>query len=192
MNFINTAVNTSNTSETGIGNPLWDFSVWVYGEPEVENACLDLQNRLGADVTMLMYCLWLAHRSTPSEHLARYLGAAIKLSRDWQRSFVEPLRTSRHNFKEFLLNTDMAEPELSDAAALRERIKKCELDMEQLQMLAMYNLVIDGDTPEQTRSTAEQREEAQNNLSVYFVATGVKLDPLGQSQVNRLLQAVFS
>jgi uncharacterized protein (TIGR02444 family) len=192
MNFVN-AASMIKTKEAGIakGNPLWDFALWAYGEPDVEKACLALQNRLGADVTMVMFCLWLAQRGTPGGHLARYLGAAIKLSRDWQRSFVEPLRTSRHNFKDFIINTDMAATELAAANSLRDRILQVELDMEQLQMMAMYNLVIDNEMIDELRSSSEQRQDAQNNLNVYFTATGVKLDPLGQTHVIRLLQAVF-
>ncbi|MBL8644642.1 MAG: TIGR02444 family protein [Rhodospirillaceae bacterium] len=191
MNFISPEVMTkTQTSEIAKGNPLWDFALWAYNEPDVEKSCLALQNRLGADVTMIMFCLWLARRGTPGNYLARYLGAAIKLSRDWQRSFVEPLRTCRTNFKDFIINTDMGGEELETASELRNRIKQCELDMEQLQMLAMYSLVIDTETDEM-RAVALQKQDATNNLNVYFSATGVKLDPLGQAHVVRLLQSVF-
>ncbi|MBL8629363.1 MAG: TIGR02444 family protein [Rhodospirillaceae bacterium] len=191
MNFISLeTMSKPRTSDIGNGNPLWDFAVWAYNEPDVEKACLALQNRLGADVTMIMFCLWLARRGTPGNFLARYLGAAIKLSRDWQRSFVEPLRTCRTNFKDFITNTDMGGEEMDTANALRARIKQCELDMEQLQMLAMYSLVEDIEVDD-LRTAAQQKADAQNNLNVYFSATGVKLDPLGQAHVVRLLQSVF-
>ena len=192
MNFVNaSAMIKAKEIDIASGNPFWEFSTWAYGEPDVEKSCLALQNRLGADVTMVMYCLWLAQRGTPGGHLARYLGAAIKLSRDWQRSFVEPLRTCRHNFKDFIVNTDMGGPELSAANILRDRIRQSEVDMDQLQMMAMFSLVIDNEMTDHLRSSAEQRQDAQNNLNVYFTATGVKLDPLGQTHVVRLLQAVF-
>ncbi|MSO98761.1 MAG: TIGR02444 family protein [Rhodospirillaceae bacterium] len=192
MNFVSTAPMTDAKKTTiGKGNPLWDFALWAYDEPDVEKACLALQNRLGADVLMIMFCLWLAQRGTPGGYLARYLGAAIKLSRDWQRSFVEPLRTCRLNFKDFIVNTTMAPAELDAANALRDRIKQSELDMEQLQMLAMYSLVVENEVIDEQRSATEQRQDAQNNLNVYFSATGVKLDPLGQTHVICLLQSVF-
>jgi|GEM_PF-1395460 len=191
MNFIPAAMSKPKDTEIAKGNPFWDFASWAYAEPDVEKACLALQNRLGADVTMLMFCMWLAQRGTPGGNLARYLGAAIKLSRDWQRSFVEPLRNCRNNFKDFIINTDMGGAEQSAANALRDRVLQCELDMEQLQMLAMYSLVVDNEMKEELRSVAAQRQDAQNNLNVYFSATGVKLDPLGQTHVVRILQAVF-
>lgn len=192
MNYISPeAMSKLKAPSIAKGNPFWDFSVWAYGEPDVEKSCLALQNRLGADVTMIMFCLWLAQRGTSGGYLARYLGAAIKLSRDWQRSFVEPLRGCRTNFKEFIANTDMGVEEADTAHALRDRIKQCELDMEQLQMLAMSSLVIDEAPLDELRPIALQRADAQNNLNVYFSATGVKLDPLGQTHVVRLLQSVF-
>jgi uncharacterized protein (TIGR02444 family) len=178
-------------SNVGRGNPLWDFTKWAYAQPGVEKACLGLQSRLGADVNMLMFCMWLAQRGTAGGNLARYLGAAIKLGRDWQRNFVEPLRTCRTNFKDFVEATAMGGAELAAANALRERIKQCELDMEQAQVLAMYSLVIDNDVVGELRSSTEQKQDAQNNLNVYFTATGVKLDPLGQTHVIRILTAVF-
>lgn len=192
MNFISTeALIRLKSTELAKGNPFWDFATWAYGEPDVEKACLALQNRLGADVTMIMFCLWLAERGTSGSRLARYMGSAIKLSRDWQRSFVEPLRNCRTSFKDFIVNTDMGGDELDTATALRDRIKQCELDMEQLQMLAMYTLVGEDVAAEDVRSASVQRQDAQNNLNVYFTATGVKLDPLGHTHVVRLLQAVF-
>src|SRR5688572_11665540 len=81
------------------GNPLWEFVVWAYAQPGVEKACLALQNNHRIDVNMLLFCCWLAYRGTNASHLARYLGSALKLSREWQRDLVEPLRTCRQNLK---------------------------------------------------------------------------------------------
>ena len=76
-------------------------------------------------------------------------------------------------------------------AALRERIKQCELDMERMQTTALYGLVGTGG-PTTTVATATQREMACNNLNVYFTATGVNLDPLGHTHVKQILDAVFA
>jgi uncharacterized protein (TIGR02444 family) len=173
------------------GNPLWDFSTWAYAQPGVEKACLALQSRMGLDINMVMFCLWLAYRGSGTANLAQYLGSALKLSRDWQRSVVEPLRTCRNNLKDFLEDSGFAGTNLDTATALRDRVKHCEVDMEHLQVIAMYSLVHDGLDDGMQRPPAEQKEDAQNNLMVYFSATGVKLDPLGQTHVMRVLTAVF-
>ena len=175
----------------GKGNPLWDFVSWAYAEPGVEKACLALQNRLNADVNMVLFCTWLAYRGTGTSHLAKFLGAALKLSREWQRNLVEPLRGCRENLKDVIEASSLVGNDRAAAAELRERIKQCEQDMEQLQTLAFYSLVTDGNDEGVARSPAEQKDDALNNLTVYFSATGVKLDPLGQTHVMRILTAVF-
>lgn len=174
------------------GNPLWDFATWAYAEPGVEKACLALQNRLGIDVNMVMFCTWLAYRGSGTAHLAKSLGSALKLSREWQRTLVEPLRGSRENLRDVIDSSGLMGSDRAAAMALRERIKQCEVDMEQLQTLAFYSLVAGGAGDHvATRSPAEQKDDALNNLTVYFAATGVKLDPLGQTHVMRILTAVF-
>jgi uncharacterized protein (TIGR02444 family) len=173
-------------------NPLWDFMTWAYQEPGVEKACLALQAKHNIDVNIFLFCLWLAHRSVGSSNLARYLAGALKLSRDWQRNLVEPLRTCRNNMKDLIENSDMVGPNRIAASDLRERVKACELDMEHLQTVALYALVqMDGSDQGAHRAPAEQKDDASNNLTVYFAATGVKLDPLGKAQVMRILTAVF-
>ncbi len=177
------------------GNPLWDFVVWAYAEPGVEKACLSLQNRLGVDINMLLFCAWLAYRGTGTAHLAKFLGPALKLSREWQRTLVGPLRGCRENMKDVIETSGLTGLDRAAAADLRERIRQCELDMEQLQTLAFYSLVVgEGGATEEgsaLRSSADQKDDALNNLTVYFAATGVKLDPLAQTHVMRILTAIF-
>lgn len=171
-------------------NPLWEFATWAYKGPGVEKACLALQGKHGIDVNILLFCLWLAHVGVGSSMLARYLAGALKLSRDWQRNLVEPLRAVRTNMKDFIENAETAGPHGAAAAELRERVKACEQDMEHLQVLALYALVQEPSEARE-RSPAEKKDDANNNLTVYFSATGVKLDPLAQAQVMRILTAVF-
>lgn len=173
------------------GNPLWDFVVWAYAEPGVEKACLALQNRLGADVNMVLFCVWLAYRGTGTSHLARYLGEAMKVSREWQRKAVEPMRTARANLKDLIEASPLIGSQRAQATALRERIKQSELELEQLQTLAFYALVTDGAEAGMARSPAEQKDDARNSLSAYFAASSIKLDPLAETHVMRVLTAVF-
>ena len=172
------------------GNPLWDFVTWAYAEPGVEKACLALQNRQGADVNMVLFCCWLAYRGG-TNNLAKHLGAALKMSREWQGNLVGPLRTCRENLKNVIETSSLVGNDRAAATALRERIKQCELEMEQLQTLSFYALVGDDRAGELARAPAEQKDDALNSLTVYFAATDVKLDPLGQTHVMRILTAIF-
>ncbi len=184
-------MNAVTAPSIGKGNPLWDFVSWAYAEPGVEKPCLALQNRLGADVNMVLFCAWLAYRGTGTAHLARFLAAALKLSREWQRNLVEPLRSARENLKDVIEASDLVGSSRATAGALRDRIKQCEVDMEQLQTLTFYSLVTGGNDEGIARAPAEQKDDALNNLTVYFTATGIKLDPLGQAHVMRILTAIF-
>ena len=38
----------------------WDFSLEAYARPGVAPACLDLQERHGADVNLLLFACWLS------------------------------------------------------------------------------------------------------------------------------------
>ena len=172
-------------------NSLWDFTTWAYKLPGVEKACLSLQNRLNADVNIVLFCCWLAYRGTGTSNLANYLAGALKLSRDWQRSLIEPLRTARKNVKDMGENGTIPEADRDAVFAVGERIKQCELELEQLQNAGLYALVVDGRDEGLTRPPAEQKDDARNNLTVYFAATNIKLDPLGESHVMRVLTAVF-
>lgn len=184
-------MNQAQATKTTKGNPLWEFATWAYAQAGVEKACLALQNRLNVDVNIVLFCMWLAYRGTGSNSLAKYLASALKLSRDWQKNLVEPLRTCLNNLKDLLENSPMAGADRAAATSLHERVKQSELDMEQLQTLALYSLVLEGTDSGITRSPVEQKDDALNNLTVYFAATGVKLDPLAQAHIMRILTALF-
>ena len=173
------------------GNLLWDFAVWAYAQPGVEQACLALQNRLGADVNMVLFCAWLASRGAGTAALAKSLDAALKLSREWQGTLIAPMRICRQNLKAVIETSALAGSDRAAASALRERIKQSEIDLEQLQILALHALASGGADQSVARPPAEQKADAFNALTVYFAAAGVKLDSLGQTHVARILAAVF-
>lgn len=171
-------------------NPLWEFSNWAYEDEGVKKACLALQNRLGCDVNMIMFLLWLADSGIGQSRLAQYLGAALKISREWQKTLVEPLRAVRNNLKDFSESGQLGADKAA-VTAIRERVKACELDMERLQTAAMYGLVTDTRTEYKRADKKLARNNATNNLTVYFSATGVNLDALGKSHVALILDGVF-
>jgi len=182
---------TAMRSETRAGLALWDFAVSLYGQDGVEEACLALQNRLGADVNMMIFCVWLAACGNGSANLAQFLGSALKLSRDWRHALVEPLRSCRQSLKEFAASAQDAHLDNAALLNLRDHVKTCELEAERLQILALANLVEMGVSEIVPSRDCAARQEAHSNLDVYFTATGVKLDPLGQADVQRILNAAF-
>lgn len=100
-------------------NPLWSFSLAVYARPGVAAACLDLQDRLGQDVNLLLFAAWAgrdcAARLT-AEDLDRIDGAVA----GWRDGMVRPLRALRRQAK-------------TEDPALYKRLKAAELEAERVQ-----------------------------------------------------------
>ncbi|MGB0714134.1 MAG: TIGR02444 family protein, partial [Gammaproteobacteria bacterium] len=70
--------------------PLWDFSVQVYTREGVEPACLELQDRFGLNVNMLLFAVWMGFsgRGTAGHNGIR---TALTTTLHWHASVVEPL-----------------------------------------------------------------------------------------------------
>jgi uncharacterized protein (TIGR02444 family) len=111
-------------------NAFWRFSLAVYAAPGVQAACLALQDRLGLDVNLALFCAWVGV-SRGVALGAEELVEAAALARTWQQAVVAPLRAVRRALK------PMGEPA---AAALRGRVAALELEAERLQQAALFRL----------------------------------------------------
>ena len=109
----------------GNTDSLWDFSVTIYQQPGVSHACLSLQDLLGLDVNVLLFCCWFG--------CARGLldgptfNNALDFSKPWAEEVVHPLRAARIWMKV----NNCAQP--VSQKLLREKIKTVELEAEHLQ-----------------------------------------------------------
>lgn len=74
-------------------NPFWDYSLVHYGRPEVARACLELQEDVGANVNLVLFCCWLG--SFGQVLTVQDLDEAEAVIRDWNEQVVEPLRGVR-------------------------------------------------------------------------------------------------
>ncbi len=97
-------------------SPLWDFALALYGRPGVETACLHLQDDAGIDVTELLWRCWLYRHGLASGEAPEAVGR-------WQAEVTAPLRRLRRALKDEARHR-------KGVAALRERLKGCELDAE--------------------------------------------------------------
>jgi uncharacterized protein (TIGR02444 family) len=111
--------------------PQWAFAVDLYQRPRVSEACLLLQDRLGVDVSLLLFALFAA------ANRGRMLGTAdlAELERTaapWRDEVVRPLRALRRRLK------SGPGPASGPAAErLRERIKAAELHAEQIELAVL-------------------------------------------------------
>ncbi|HEX2256172.1 MAG TPA: TIGR02444 family protein [Afifellaceae bacterium] len=117
----------------GDGSDFWRFSLSFYGEEQVAEACLRLQDEAGADVNMLLFLLWRARqgRRLSAGEIAA-LDAAVS---GWRAEVVVPLRSVRRWLKG---HAGPVQPD--EAEKLRREVKGIELEGERLQQAAMAAL----------------------------------------------------
>jgi uncharacterized protein (TIGR02444 family) len=113
------------------GSPFWIFSLRTYSRPGVSEACLELQERSGVDVNVLLFLLWLAAQGRRAD--CNEVAAIIAAVEDWRREVVTPLRRARRAAKEAPEGFDA-----HSAAALRTLLKRVELEAERLEQEALY------------------------------------------------------
>lgn len=100
---------------------LWDFALAFYARPDIEAACLRLQDGAGLDVNALLWACWLeGHGLTPTADLAAADHPLWADVRAWQREITTPLRHQRRALKARASSN-------SDIAELRATIKHAEL-----------------------------------------------------------------
>jgi uncharacterized protein (TIGR02444 family) len=113
---------------------LWDFAVDLYAAPGAADACLALQDRLGCDVSVVLFAAWMGwirrDRVTGGEmaEIAAQVAA-------WRDEIVRPLRAIRRRLK--------SGPSPAPSAAtdeLRTHLKAAELESERIELLQLEAL----------------------------------------------------
>jgi uncharacterized protein (TIGR02444 family) len=165
-------------------HPFWNFSLELYAGEGVAEACLDLQERRGCDVNVLLFCCWLGASGRPTLTAER-LRAILRVSDVWQAEIVRPLRQVRRLLKDKPWLETL--PETVDTA--RRRVADAELaaeHAEQLKLASLYAPPADRDRPVEKRLRA-----AVGNLGVYAVCLGVVPDAQDRRSVAALMAACF-
>lgn len=104
----------------------WRYSVRLYAQRGVANACLRLQDEYAVDVNVLLFTLFVAQHG---RRLSRAEARAVQtFARQWRINVVEPLRTLRRKLK-----TGIAPVKRPASNPLRAAVKDCELLAEELQ-----------------------------------------------------------
>jgi len=75
----------------------WDFTCRTYGHTAMQEACLEAQDSLGADVNLLLLCLWM------DDFGVRPNGSdwdmLLEAANWWQEERLAPLRMARRALK---------------------------------------------------------------------------------------------
>ena len=165
-------------------HPFWNFSLEIYAGEGVAEACLDIQDRRGCDVNILLFCCWLGASGRPTLTAER-LRTILQASDTWQARIVRPLREVRRQLKDQPWSAAL--PETVDA--VRRRVADAELaaeHAEQLKLASLHAPPADRDRPVEKRLRA-----AVGNLGVYAVCLGVVPDHKDRLAVATLMRGTF-
>src|SRR5215813_13964122 len=115
---------------TGGEGTFWAFSLGLYGKPGVASALIALQDRLGLDVNMLLYCCWAG---AEGRRLSREDLKAVEAVADpWQSEVVRPLRALRRRLK-----GGFGAMPAERVQAYRKRVNELEIEGEHIVQNAM-------------------------------------------------------
>ena len=160
----------------------WDFSHQLYDKDGVAEICLKLQEELGVDVNLFLFCYWIAHfKYAPSEIEWAQI---LEFSKSWKTKIVQPLRNTRKSLKKLLKN----HPENSDFTELLRNLKSDELLAEKIQQEAMQSLLKTTEADAQTFSS----KDAMINLSYYFSKLDIAQTEELKSGLLKIAESVTS
>ena len=137
----------------------WHFALSVYGRDDARAAFLRLQDRDGADVPMLLWCLWCAAEKRGI--LREGMAEAVAFSSAWRSATVTPLRALRRGLKQGIEGVALP---LSEAG--RAQIAATEQALERMQMDHLAALPVGG-----------AARDAKTLIALYADCAGVSFDP---------------
>jgi uncharacterized protein (TIGR02444 family) len=152
--LVTQAPRNGDRGELQYDNDFWRFSLAVYEPADVAEECLVLQDALGLDVNVLLFCAWLGTRAIV---LGRSdIEAAARVVAPWHDNVVHPLRNVRRQIRARYGG---------EFENLRSRVKILELEAEQIEqaMLFAYAQGI-----ESSRTSAGQRGAIAGNVNEYI------------------------
>ena len=149
---------------------LWTFSNRIYRAEGVAAACINLQDRHGLDVNMLLFCCWTGMElgAVPEAALAE----ADAISAPWSDNVVGPIRHARR-----WLKANRGE------SPLREQIRSIELDAERREQheLEAYANTIEG--------VGYGADAVRSNVETWLTTIGAELDDLDRRMLQTVLDA---
>ncbi|WP_187968472.1 TIGR02444 family protein [Aquibium microcysteis] len=158
---------------------LWDFSVDLYGRPGVSRACLVLQDNLGVDVNLLLFCVWWS--TTGRGDIGEEAFATIvQRATRWNHDVVRPLRTARKAVKR-------GHPSLpaTEAEALYRTVLDAELLMERAEQTILERTA--EELLGQDSSTSRAGDASPRLIERYLAKLGAVPDRQDQQALATIL-----
>jgi uncharacterized protein (TIGR02444 family) len=170
-------------------HPFWNFSLEVYGGDGAARACLELQERRGADVNLLLYCAWLGASGRGTVTVEKLRAVIADIAR-WQTEIIQPARALRQKIKTLGGATTGSGADFpAQVEAARRKAAEAELAAEHVEQLVLAaHAPFSGD---RDRPVRDRLRAAVGNLGVYAVCLGVTPDDRDREAVATILAAAF-
>ncbi|GAB4516579.1 MAG: hypothetical protein Tsb0010_00500 [Parvularculaceae bacterium] len=145
----------------------WKWSLDIYAREGVEAALMPLQDELGLDINVILWCVWCgaSGRGAPPESALR---RAIEISKSWTDRVTSPLRAARRAAKTAPPGADKGE-----ADSMRLKIKEAELLSEKF----VQKLLAGIPGVERGAGTGDPQANARKNLVRYAALSGAARKP---------------
>lgn len=156
----------------------WDFSMQLYKQEGVADACLSLQDKFNIDVNLILFCYWYGYSFGEIER--PLLQQIIKFSTKWRDSVVQPLRNVRVWMKQ---NTDRT----AQFDHLRQKIKVNELAAEKYQQELIESLVASVPHAKKTRQTDLC---IRANLEILLEETSIEINEIFAAKLEKISKAL--
>jgi uncharacterized protein (TIGR02444 family) len=118
-----------------LDNPFWAFSLRVYGADGVAEECIELQERLSLNVSLLLFAAY-AGVAEGIRLDATDIVAATGAVEAWHRETVRRLRAVRRALKP--ASIDAHNPLRLAVAKLRAEVKAAELEAEKIEQAVLW------------------------------------------------------
>ena len=161
----------------------WNFSVRTYRTEGVPAACLALQDERGADVNVLLFCMWVG--ATRGELGDGVYGEALRYSEEWCSNVVAPLRRARTWMKRQGCHSRPTPTD--ECMALREKVKGVEFAAEKMQEETLESLVADIAAVE--LPLPRQVDAMCSNLRRYCADQDIQLDDWSAQRLAAIASA---
>jgi uncharacterized protein (TIGR02444 family) len=149
----------------------WSFSLQLYGKPGIAEACIALQDGLGLDVNLLLFCCWHGRAMRKLDEAG--LRQAIATVEAWQSDVVKPLRAVRRRLK-----AGVPPITARECQSLRHKVNDLELESERIAQSALEALPM---------PLPGWRPAVEANLDLYLVLMG--RDPAKAPELQALIEA---
>lgn len=167
-------------------NPFWEFSILLFADRQVSEACVAIQDRHAAiadvDVNVLMLATWAAANGAGALDNDQ-INRAMAVVGPWRRDVVLPLREARRRLERGI------EPVPQEYThTVRSEVLRAELEAENIEQMMLVELI---GRPSRAVTAIHATADAATSFARYFALLRIHATPDDDRDLARILAAAF-